>query len=73
MEFAKLNEFRTPAVKEVKTSFMNDKKSTKIDKPKIICASFAPVEEILTCGLSDGSILQFMNQKYSNKVQSARS
>lgn len=46
----------------------NGKTKNKTDKLKILCAVFDEKNQILTCGLSNGTITQFLNQKFNNKV-----
>ena len=70
MELVQLGHFRQPSVEQKKTSYLNEKGSTnsKTERPKIVCATFSSENQTLTCGLTDGNIIQFVNQKFNSKV-----
>jgi hypothetical protein len=68
MEFLQLVQFKLPVVEQVKTSYLKEKGKTKTEKSKITCAEFTIQTQILTCGLSNGEIIQFVNPKYCNNV-----
>lgn len=63
-------EFKQPQAEEIKTTYMSKTTTkSKTDRVKITCAAFDEKSQVLTCGLSDGTIMQYINQKLNNKVR----
>ena len=74
MELIQLGHFGQPSIEQKKTSYLNAKGSSKskVERAKILCATFSNENQTLTCGLTDGSIIQFVNQKFNSKVSNER-
>ena len=68
MEFIKTNEFRLNYVKEVKPTLTASRQHKRSERPKIVCCRFCLDIETLTCGLTDGTIIQFCPKKFNKKV-----
>lgn len=68
MEFIKTNEFRLVQDRELKSTLLTSKQQKRVEKVKIVCCKFSSEIETLTCGLSDGAIVQFSPKKFNKKV-----
>lgn len=68
MEFIKTNEFRLVQDRELKSTLLSSKQQKRVEKVRIVCCKFSSEIETLTCGLSDGAIVQFSPKKFNKKV-----
>lgn len=70
MEFLKLHSFKLPTQSANDKSALTKQTNKRVEKTKITSIKFSSSKESesLFCGLSDGTVMQFTQKKYSQKV-----